>query len=77
VDGWRDAWNFVDIALRAVESTVVIGNEFTIDRSSPVKYGPLVEQDAIVESYPFWYAWISFKVNYNLRRNVAELQNLL
>lgn len=77
VDGWRDAWNFVDIALRAVESTVVISDEITIDRSSPVKYGPLVEQDAIVESYPFWYAWISFKVNYNLRRNVVEIQNLL
>lgn len=77
IDGWRDAWNFVDIARRAVESTVIISDEYTIDRTSPVEYGPLTDQNAIVESYPFWYAWISFKVNYNLRRNVVEIQNLL
>lgn len=77
IDGWRDAWNFVDIALRAVESTVIIGNEYTIDKVAPVKFGPMVEQDTITDYYPYWFAWISFKVNYNLRRNVANFQHLL
>lgn len=77
VDGWRDAWNFVDIALRAVENTVIIGNGYTIDKETPVKFGPLVEQDTIVDFYPFWFAWISFRVNYDLRRNVAEINHLL
>lgn len=77
VDGWRDAWNFVDIALRAVENTVIIGNGYTIDKVTPVKFGPLVEQDIITDYYPFWFAWISFRVNYDLRRNVAEINHLL
>lgn len=77
LDGWRDAWNFVDIARRAVESTVIIGNEYTIDKVAPVKFGPMVEQDTITDYYPFWFAWLSFKVNYNLRRNVVDYQHLL
>ena len=75
-DGWRDAWNFVDIALRAVESTTNIG-EYTISRESPVKFGPLTEQEAIPDFYPFWFAWISFTVSYPLRRNIEEIQDLL
>ena len=63
--------------MRAVENTVIIGSEYTIDKVAPVKFGPLVEQDVITDYYPFWFAWISFKVNYNLRRNVADFQKLL
>lgn len=75
-DGWRDAWNFVDIALRAVESVTRIG-EYTIDRATPVKFGPLTEQEAIPDFYPLWFAWVSFRVTYPLRRNIKEIQNLL
>ena len=75
-DGWRDAWNFVDIALRAVESVTNIGG-YTIDRAKPVKFGPLTEQEAIPDFYPMWFAWLSFTVNYPLRRNIQELQNFL
>ena len=74
-DGWRDAWNFVDIALREVESVTNIGG-YTIDRAKPVKFGPLTEQEAIPDFYPMWFAWLSFTVNYPLRRNIQELQNL-
>ena len=75
-DGWRDAWNFVDIALREVESVTNIGG-YTIDRAKPVKFGPLTEQEAIADFYPMWFAWLSFTVNYPLRRNIQELQNFL
>ena len=75
-DGWRDAWNFVDIALREVESVTNIGG-YTIDRAKPVKFGPLTEQEAIPDFYPMWFAWLSFTVNYPLRRNIQELQNFL
>lgn len=75
-EGWRDAWNFVDIALRAVESVTIIGN-YTIDRATPVKFGPLTEQEAIPDLYPFWFAWISFRVKYPLVRNIADIQTLL
>ena len=76
-DGWRDVWNFVDVALRALESTAIIGGQYTIDRSKPIEFGPLKEQEAIADFYPFWFAWVSFTVNYDLRRNIAEIQHLL
>lgn len=75
-DGWRDAWNFLDIARRAVESVTQIGG-YTIDRSTPIKFGPLSEQEAIADLYPFWFAWLSFRVNYRLTRNIEEFKNFL
>ena len=75
-DGWRDAWNFVDIALRAVESETNIGG-FVIDKATPVKYGPLTEQEAIPDLYPTWFAWISFRVTYPLVRNIQDFQEFL
>lgn len=75
-EGWRDAWNFVDIALRAVESVTAIGT-YPVDHSTPVKFGPLTEQESIPDLYPYWFAWIQFRVYYPLVRNNAEYQDLL
>lgn len=75
-DGWRDAWNFVDIALREIESRTNIAG-YEIDRSVPVKFGPLTEQEAIPDYYPFWFAWVSFSLTYPLRRNVREIESFL
>lgn len=74
--GWRDAWNIVDIALRAIESTVAIDG-IEIDRTVPVKYGPLSEQGNIPDFYPFWFAWIEFGVKYPLVRNVDDIEKYL
>jgi hypothetical protein len=75
-DGWRDVWNFVDIALRAVESTTSIkGHE--IDFSAAVKFGPLTEQEAIPDFYPLWFAWVSFQLKYPLMRNIKEFDQYL
>lgn len=76
-NGWRDVWNFVDVALRALESTVIIDGLYTIDRTKPIEFGPLKEQEAIADFYPFWFAWVSFTINYDLRRNIAEINHLL
>lgn len=75
-DGWRDAWNFVDLALREIESAASIGG-YVLDRSAPVKYGPLKDQEAVPDFYPYWFAWVSFSLSYNLRRNVPEYKELL
>lgn len=74
--GWRDVWNFVDTALRAVESATNIGS-YVLDRSSPVKFGPLTEQESIPDFYPFWFAWVSFKLTYPIQRNIQNVQNFL
>lgn len=74
--GWRDAWNMVDIALREIESVTNIGG-VAIDRSVPLKFGPLTEQEAIPDFYPFWFAWVSFSITSPITRNLRDIENLL
>lgn len=75
-DGWRDVWNFVDIALRAVESATNIGG-YVIDKKTPVEFGPLVEQEAVADYYPLWFAWITFRATYPLRRYNKSVEQFL
>ena len=75
-EGWRDVWNFADTALRAVESVTNIGG-YAIDRTAPIKFGPLTEQESVPDLYPFWFAWISFRVTYPLRRNIQSINSFL
>ena len=75
-DGWRDAWNFVDISLRAIESVTNIG-EYTLENSIPIKYGPFSEQESIPDFYPFWFAWVSFTVSNPIQRNNPDYNKLL
>lgn len=74
--GWRDVWNFADIATRAIESVSSISG-YEIDTSVPVKFGPLTEQESIPDFYPFWFAWVSFQLKYPLVRNNQDLQQFL
>lgn len=75
-EGWRDVWNFVDVAIRELESTNII-NGIRIVREEPIKFGPVTEQDAIVDFYPYWYAWASFTVETSVVRNNKTYQDLL
>ena len=75
-DGWRDAWNFLDVARRAVENVTNIGG-YVLDRKTPVRFGPLTEQESIPDLYPTWFAWVSFRVNYPLLRNIKDTQDFL
>lgn len=75
-EGWRDAWNFVDIALRKLGNTISVG-DCELDRSVPFEYGPFTEQGEIIEAYPLWYAWVSFSVTYPLRRNAEDIEQYL
>ena len=75
-DGWRDAWNAVDFALREIERATNI-NGLVIDRRVPIRYGPLREQEAIPDYYPFWFAWISFSVTQPLVRSIEGVDELL
>ena len=72
-NGWRDVWNFVDLALLELKSTTTIGN-YVIDQATPIEFGPLTEQEAIPDYYPFWFAWISFRLTYPLRRKINNVQ---
>lgn len=75
-DGWRDAWNMIDTALLALGSTTNIDG-LEIDRSVPVKFSPLKEQEAIPDYYPFWFASLSFGIKQPIQSHIADIQNLL
>jgi hypothetical protein len=75
-DGWRDIWNFADLAVTAVESTTNICG-YEIDRSVPVKFGPMTEQEAVPDYYPFWFAWVTFQITYPLKRKIDDIQQFL
>lgn len=75
-EGWRDILNFTDIAVRAVESASNISG-YEIERSIPVKFGPLTEQEAVPDYYPFWFTWVSFQLSYPLQRKIEDVQEFL
>ena len=75
-NGWRDVWNWVDKALRALESTTTL-NGVIVDRTVPVTYGPLAEQEGIPDLYPLWFAWVAFSVVFPLNRYDAEVEQFL
>ncbi|HQD31471.1 MAG TPA: hypothetical protein PLY59_07745 [Clostridiales bacterium] len=66
-EGWRDVWNFVDAALLALESTEYIDG-LRIVKEDGISFGPFMEQDAISDWYPYWFAWITFTVERGLAR---------
>lgn len=74
--GWRDVWNMTDIALRHIESVTNIDG-LVIDRSVPVKFGPITEQEAIPDYYPFWFSWVSFTLQYPVLRHVEGSERFL
>lgn len=75
-DGWRDAWNFVDTALRAIESTTGIAGCY-LDRQSPIEYGPLSDQEGIPDYYPYWFCWVNFTLRYPITRNTDDINTYL
>ena len=60
-DGWKDLYNFQDIALRELETELLFSG-VSIDMNEPVTYGPFTEDGVIWDYYPYWNGWISFTV---------------
>ena len=60
-DGWKDLYNFQDIALSELEAAEFF-TEVRIDQEQPITYGPFTEDGAIWDYYPYWCGWIAFTV---------------
>ena len=75
--GWRDLYNFVDYTVTALEQATYLGEDVEVVRNEPIEYGPYKEQEDIVSYYPYWFAYINFKVRSSLRRNNQTLEKLL
>lgn len=75
-EGWRDAWNFVDTALRRIENAEYLG-DLRVIKEEGITFGPVAEQDAVPDFYPYWFAWAEFSVEEALTRNPESYQHLL
>ena len=77
LEGWRDVWNFVDIARREIRNTDVINDTLQIIHEDGVKYGQFNQDGTPLEFYPFWFAWIEFFVKYSVTRSKKQIEYLL
>lgn len=75
-EGWRDAWSFVDTALRVIENAEYLG-ELRVVKEDGISFGPVTEQDAVPDFYPYWFAWAEFSVEEALTRNPKTYNHLL
>lgn len=66
-DGWMDAWNFVDTAIRKIENSEYLSG-LRVTKENGIKFGPLSEQDSIPDFYPYWFAWVEFSVEETMTR---------
>lgn len=75
-EGWRDAWNMVDVALREIERRTNVGG-LVIDQTVPIQFGPLKERESIPDYYPFWFTWVSFAVTCPVHRVNEDVDKYL
>lgn len=75
-EGWRDAWSFVDTALRAIENAEYMG-DLRVRKEEGITLGLISEQDAVPDFYPFWFAWAEFSIEEHLTRNPKSYNHLL
>lgn len=66
-DGWRDACNLLDIALRELESVYTIGN-LRIIHEDNIQSGPMSDQEIYPANHPYFFAWCEFAVEEALMR---------
>lgn len=67
IEGWRDACNFLDIALRELESVFTIGN-LRIVHEDNIQSGPMTDQEIYPANHPYFFAWCEFSVEEALIR---------
>ncbi len=69
-DGWMDVWNFVDVALAAIENEEYL-NGFRVQKETGIQFGQFQVEGAIADLYPYWGAWVIFSVE----RGIARAEN--
>lgn len=74
--GWRDVWNFVDVALRAIETARSIAG-YVLDPKTPIRWGVYDEDGAIADYYPFWFAWAELAVKQEVIVPEPSINDLL
>ena len=76
VEGWRDVWNFVDYTMMKIRNTELI-DDLRIVKENGIKYGPISDQGQIPNFYPYYFAWMTFSVEYGIPSSKAQIRELL
>lgn len=75
-EGWRDVWNLVDYIMERIRSVELIDG-IRILKENGIKYGPISDQGQIPNFYPYYFAWMSFSVEYGIPSSKAQINDLL
>lgn len=67
-EGYRDVWNWIDLALSKILETEYIGEHIRIKKEGGVKVTPIKEDGTIPNFYPVFGASISFSVEYSAQQ---------
>ena len=75
-EGWRDAWNFLDLTLWALES-FALPDGLTLVRDEEIRSFPYQVDGDLVDCYPYFYNYVEFKVRTTLIRDMKAYQGFL
>lgn len=76
-DGWKDVWNFVDHALQAIENAEYFDGDLRVVKELGITFGQFQQDDALVDLYPYWGAWVMLTIEKGLARTAESYKNLL
>lgn len=75
-EGWRDVWNLIDYTMERIRNTEVIEG-LRIVKEDGVKCGPISDQGQIPLFYPYYFAWLTFSVEYGIPSAKTQIRHLL
>lgn len=75
-EGWRDVWNMVDYIMERLRNTELI-DDIRILKENGIRCGPISDQGQIPNFYPYYFAWMTFSVEYGIPSSKAQIRELL
>lgn len=75
--GYIDVWNFIDYVLNRLSDVDYIGEGVRLKHEDGIQFGPMTEQDTMVNYYPYWCGWISCTVHYGKSTTKEDLSEFL
>ena len=66
----------MDTTLREIENAEYM-NGLRVIKEEGITFGPVTEQDAVPDFYPYWFAWAELTIEETLTRNPKTYNQFL
>lgn len=76
VEGWRDVLNFVEATLQELKNTEFVDG-IRVLKERGIESGPISEQGAIIDFYPYWFAYVSFYCGFKITSTKKKYSEFL